>query len=323
MITVTNLTKRYASSVALNNISFSIPRGEITGLLGPNGAGKTTIMRILTGYLSATEGTVLIDDLDIFTHSLEIRRRIGYLPENVSLYPEMRVDEFLLFRGKLKGLPRRKCRDRAEEVKTLCGLKEVERRVIGRLSRGYWQRVGLADSLIHGPTLLILDEPTLGLDPNQVRKVRELIKSLGRRYTILLSTHFLSEAEMLCHRVMILNQGKIVAFDSPQHLMGMLKGAIRIVAEIFGPSREVTHRLEGLPQTFHVSCEPCKNQGISDMTAAFWGRYIIECEKSTDMRSKIFDIISHNKWALRELRIEEKRLEDVFVEMTIYRGSGS
>lgn len=317
MIVVSNLTKRFASAKAIDNVSFSVQRGEIAGFLGPNGAGKTTIMRILTGYLPATEGLVLVDGLDVFSDSLEVRRRIGYLPENVSLYPEMRVDEFLLFRAKLKGVPRQKRRDRAEEVKTLCGLKEVERRIIGHLSRGYWQRVGLADSLIHDPELLILDEPTIGLDPNQNRNVRELIRNLGRRYTILLSTHFLSEAEMVCQRVLILNQGKIVASDSPQQLMGLLQGTVRIVAEIFGPYQDVVHQLESLSHTLRVSCQPFGDPGISHGTVALWGRYIIECEENTDVRSSVFEMAAQNRWALRELSIEKKNLEDVFVEMTI------
>jgi len=200
-------------------------------------------------------------------------------------------------------------------------LKDVERCIIGQLSRGYWQRLGLADSIIHHPNLLILDEPTIGLDPNQARDIRELIRSLGKHHTILLSTHFLSEAEMLCQHLVILNQGKIVASDSPQRLIDIFKGTVRVVAEIFGPREEITRSLKNLPHTFSVLCEPCNNQRILDDKAAFWGHYVIECEKNMDIRSKIFDIAGQNRWILRELRIENKRLEDVFVEMTISEGS--
>ena len=317
MITVSNLVKRFAGDIALDDVSFSVKRSEIVGIVGPNGAGKTTLMRILAGYLLPTEGTVKIDGMDVASQSLEVRRRIGYLPEAVSLYPEMRVNEFLLFRARLKGVLRRKCKKRLEEVVALCGLQAVTQRIIGQLSRGYWQRIGLADSLIRHPELLILDEPTIRLDPNQIRDIRQLLKNLGSGYTILLSTHFLSEAEMLCKRILILNHGKIVASDSPQELLALLQGATRLIAEIYGPSQEVSRKLAALPDILHVSCKPCNDSHSQENSSPQWCRYILESQKNADFRATVFDTVRNNKWTLRELSQEKKHLEDVFVEMTI------
>ena len=200
--------------MAVDDVSFEVARGEIVGFLGPNGAGKTTTMRILACYLPATGGAVNVAGYDVFRDSIEVRRRIGYLPENVPLYPEMRVDEYLNYRARLKGVPPKKRRKRVDEVKGLCGLKDVGRRIIGQLSKGFRQRVGLAESMVHDPDLLILDEPTIGLDPNQIRQVRELIKGLAPRHTILISTHILPEVEMTCQRVLIIHRGRIVASDT-------------------------------------------------------------------------------------------------------------
>src|SRR5579862_4144094 len=202
MIEVENLTKRYAGHTAVSNLSFTVNRGEIVGLLGPNGAGKSTTMRVLSCYLPATSGTVRVAGLDVFHDSTEVRRRIGYMPENNPLHQEMRVKEYLKFRARLKGLGLRRSRQRVDVVLEQCGLTEVSRRIIGQLSKGFRQRVGLADALVHEPELLILDEPTIGLDPNQIRSVRQLIKSLAQAHTVLISTHILPEAEMTCHRVM-------------------------------------------------------------------------------------------------------------------------
>src|SRR5450755_3108889 len=208
MIEVSNLTKRYAGRTAVSDISFSVARGEIVGLLGPNGAGKSTTMRILSSFLPATSGTVRVAGFDVFHDSEDVRRRIGYMPENNPLYPEMRVREYLKFRARLKGLGWRRSRERMDTVMEQCGLTDVSRRVIGQLSKGYRQRVGLADALVHEPELIILDEPTIGLDPNQIRLVRQLIKGLGGTHTVLISTHILPEAEMTCHRVLIMFDGK-------------------------------------------------------------------------------------------------------------------
>src|SRR5690349_15825258 len=232
MIEVANLTKRYAGRTAVSDISFTVGRGEIVGLLGPNGAGKSTIMRILSCYLPATSGTVRVAGRDVFSQANEVRRRIGYMPENNPLHREMRVREYLRFRGSLKGLKGRRCRDRADIVMEQCGLSDVYRKVIGHLSKGYQQRVGLADALVHEPELIILDEPTIGLDPNQIRSVRQLIKSLADEHTVLISTHILPEAEMTCNRMMILYEGKILAADTPENLQRLITGNSTVVAEI-------------------------------------------------------------------------------------------
>jgi len=203
MIKVENLTKRYAGVTALNGVSFEVQRGEIVGFLGPNGAGKSTTMRILTGFIPASSGRVEVAGLDVFENSLEVRERVGYMPENNPLYTDMRVSEYLKFRAKLKGLPRADRAERIPEAMDLCGIQDVSHRIIGHLSKGYRQRVGLADALLAEPDLLILDEPTIGLDPVQIRQVRQLIKDLGKRHTILLSTHILPEVEMTCDRVII------------------------------------------------------------------------------------------------------------------------
>ena len=223
MIKVEQLTKNYPGVVAIHNLSFEVDKGEIVGFLGPNGAGKSTTMRILSSFMPATSGRASIAGHDVFRDSLKARRHLGYLPESVPLYGDMRVNEYLRYRGSLKGLTGKKLRNRADTVKELCSVKEVENKLISSLSKGYRQRVGLAEALIHEPDLLILDEPTIGLDPNQIRHVRELIKSLGKRHTILLSTHILSEVEVTCSRVIIIHQGKIEASDTPENLVGRIR----------------------------------------------------------------------------------------------------
>src|SRR6201989_2948294 len=247
MIKVEHLTKQYAGIVAIKEISFEVARGEIVGFLGPNGAGKSTTMRILASYLPPSSGRAIVAGFDVFTDSLKARRRLGYLAENVPLYHDMRVDEDLRYRGTLKGLSGRKLTGRLGATKELCGLKEVGRKKIAGLSKGFRQRVGLAEAMIHEPELLILDEPTIGLDPNQIRQVRELIKSLGERHTILLSTHILSEVEATCNRVIIINQGKIKASDTPENLVGKIRAAGTIRLEVNPGKESVVSWLEKIP----------------------------------------------------------------------------
>ena len=235
MIKVEDLTKRYAGATALNGVSFEVQRGEIVGFLGPNGAGKSTTMRILTGFIPASSGRVQVAGLDVFEHSLEVRERVGYMPENNPLYTDMRVSEYLKFRAKLKRLPRSERQERIPEVMELTGIKDVSHRIIGHLSKGYRQRVGLADALLAEPDLLILDEPTIGLDPVQIRQVRQLIKDLGKRHTILLSTHILPEVEMTCNRVIIIHHGRILASDTPESLTKTLNAGGLIQVEVRGP----------------------------------------------------------------------------------------
>jgi ABC-2 type transport system ATP-binding protein len=306
MIKVSHLTRKFPGCVAVDDVSFEVGRGEIVGFLGPNGAGKTTTMRILACYLPATGGSVNVAGYDVFTNSIEVRRRIGYMPENVPLYPEMRVDEYLSYRARLKGVPPMKRQKRVDEIKDLCGLKDVGRRIIGQLSKGFRQRVGLAESMVHNPDLLILDEPTIGLDPNQIRQVRELIKSLAPHHTILISTHILPEVEMTCQRVLIIHCGRIVASDTTEQLRRMIMGGARIVAEIHGPQNEILQQLQSLPGV----------QRVIVSNAGEWGCFTLECAKETDLRPDIFRLSAARGWTLRELRLEEKSLEDIFVSLT-------
>lgn len=306
MISVRHLSKRFGRKTAIDDISFEVVRGEIVGFLGPNGAGKTTTMRILSGFLSASGGTAQIAGLDVFADSLEVRRRIGYLPENAPLYQDMRVDAYLRYRGLLKDLGGRRLWTRLEEVTEACGLNDVRQESIGRLSKGYRQRVGLADSLIHEPDVLILDEPTIGLDPNQIRQIRELIKNLGQRHTILLSSHILPEIETVCDRVLILSAGRIMASDTPANLVGALRGNSEVVAEIAGPAEEVTRELEAMAGIVRVTASPREK----------WHRFHCECLKESDPRETIFRAVQSRGWGLRELRAERRGLEDVFVAMT-------
>jgi ABC-2 type transport system ATP-binding protein len=308
MVQVENLTKRFGRVTAIDNLSFEVARGEIVGFLGPNGAGKTTTMRILACYMAATGGNVRIGGFDVFHNSLEVKRKIGYLPENVPLYHDMRVIEYLDLRGRLKGLRGKRLRERIDEVIACCGLTEERRSIIGRLSKGYRQRVGLADSLVHEPELLILDEPTIGLDPNQIRHIRNLIKSLAERHTVLLSTHILSEVEMICERVLIISSGRIVAADTTGNLVGLMKGNVRVIAEVNGPVDRMVEKLQGLRGVVKVSRQ--------EPEAGGWTRLACECEKGADVREGLFRTVTENGGVLRELRKEKKRLEDVFVEIT-------
>ena len=255
MIEVNGLTKRYAGHTAVADISFTVARGEIVGLLGHNGAGKSTTMRVLACYLPATAGNVRVAGLDVFSESQEVRRRIGYMPENNPLHPDMRVREYLKFRARLKGLGRQRSRERVDVVMEQCGLTEVSRRIIGQLSKGFRQRVGLADALVHEPELIILDEPTIGLDPQQIRAVRQLIKSLGQTHTVLISTHILPEAEVTCNRMVIMCEGRIVASGTPDELQNLMAGSSQIVAEIAAPPAELNECFSVLPQIeqFNIS----------------------------------------------------------------------
>src|SRR5665213_4309106 len=248
MIEVSNLVKRYAGNTAVAGLSFTVARGEIVGLLGPNGAGKSTTMRILSCFIPATSGTARVAGRDVFTEADEVRRRIGYMPENNPMHPDMRVREYLKFRARLKGLGRARSRQRVDAVITQCGLEDVSRRIIGHLSKGYRQRVGLADALVHEPELIILDEPTIGLDPNQIRSVRQLIKSLAGKHTVLISTHILPEAEMMCGRVLIMFDGRVLASDTPENLQQRMAGGSQVIAEIAASAEALRAALEKLAE---------------------------------------------------------------------------
>jgi ABC-2 type transport system ATP-binding protein len=307
MVKVDGLVKRFGRHTALDGISFTVEPGEIVGFLGPNGAGKTTTMRILTGYLPAGRGVVSVGGHPVVGGSLEVRRRIGYLPESCPLYPELRVNEYLKFRARIKGLHGRRRRARVREVKELCDLTEVGRRLIGHLSKGFRQRIGLADALLHEPDLLILDEPTIGLDPNQIRNIRKLIKDLGERHTVLLSTHILPEVEATCSRVLIIDKGRIVASDTPRNLKERRADKSRVEAEIAGSYQGVMDACRGL-------------EGIREVEADVEGDWIylhLEAEPGVDLRGDVFTLAARNGWKLRELRMASRSLEDVFEAVTI------
>jgi ABC-2 type transport system ATP-binding protein len=306
MIAVENLSKRYAGGEAVKGITFSVEKGEVVGFLGPNGAGKSTTMRMLTGYLPATDGKIEIAGAKIPEQSLLARQRIGYMPENVPLYPEMRVEEFLEYRGRLKRVPRNEIAQRTDLVLDQCGLGDVRRKIIGTLSKGYRQRVGLADALIHNPGLLILDEPTAGLDPHQIRSFRELIKELGKDRTILLSTHILSEVEMVCSRAIIINRGRIEASDTLANLEKRVQaGALQI--EVRADAGSALEKLKGLPD---VSLVNELNR------AGDWVSFEVMAVPGKDIRGEVDQLIKRENWPLREFRREKARLEDVFVELT-------
>ncbi len=307
MIEVRNLTKSFARHTAVRGIDFTVNKGEIVGFLGPNGAGKTTTMRMLTGYLPATSGAASIAGFDVFRQSLEARKCIGYMPENVPLYDDMRVREFLKYRATLKGLCGKDARRRVNEVIEVCGLEQVRRKMIRVLSKGYRQRVGLADALVHEPQLLILDEPTNGLDPNQIRQIRELIKRLAQNHTILLSTHILHEVEMTCGRVIIIDGGIIKAQDTPQNLVASMRAAGRIHAEISGDPAVIAPAIQRLDHVKRVTHEPPKDE---------WTHYEILVDSGSDARERIHELVSQYGWPLRSLHRKDATLEDVFVELT-------
>jgi ABC-2 type transport system ATP-binding protein len=306
MIKVEQLAKRYADVYAVDHISFEVNQGEILGLLGPNGAGKTTTMRILTCYMPATSGTATVAGYDVFRDSISVRKQIGYLPENVPLYPEMRVKEYLTFRAKLKKVPYRERKSKINECIEKCRIKEVQNQIVGTLSKGYRQRVGLADTLVHDPKILILDEPTIGLDPNQIRQVRQLIKELGEKHTILLSTHILPEVEMLCGRVIIINKGKIVAMDTPSNLESQLKSGSNIVLEVRGNGEKIKNALSSI-------------HGVKKVVWHDKGEvnnFAVEAEKGMDIREDIFSNIVKNNGVIREMKQIAVTLEEIFHQIT-------
>lgn len=307
MIEVSNLTKRYAGYTAVSDLSFTVGRGEIVGLLGPNGAGKTTTMRILSCFLPASSGTARVAGFDVFTQADEVRRRIGYMPENNPLYMDMRVREYLKFRARIKGLGYRRSRERVDRVIEQCGLTDVSKRIIGHLSKGYKQRVGLADALVHEPELIILDEPTIGLDPNQIRSVRQLIKDLGREHTILISTHILPEVEMTCSRILIMREGRILAADTPENLQKTMSKAGQVIAEIAAPVEELKNCWEQMPEVEHYDISASEGDYLRCALIAVDGQ---------DLRPTVFSIVKERGWKLRELSRTRHSLEDIYIRLT-------
>ncbi len=310
LVEAENLTRYYGAFLAVDHISFSIDRGEIVGLLGPNGAGKTTTMRMATGFLPANEGSVEIAGYDVRTNPRAARRHIGYMPENNPLYTEMRTREYLGFRAALKGVARRERNRRISECIDLCAIRDVEDQIVGTLSKGYRQRVGLADAMLAEPDVLILDEPTIGLDPNQVRETRRLVGDLGENHTVLISTHILAEVEAICERVLIIDKGRIVADDSPQALSErLMRGSV--TAELHGNPEEIKAGLEGLNAVEEVLL----------VEADEWSTFNVFPKAGVDVREGVFRLAAERGWSLRELTRGRASLEDVFHRITL--GSGS
>ncbi len=308
MIEVQDLTKAFDAVTAVDHISFSVNKGEILGFLGPNGAGKTTTMRILTGYLPATSGTAKVAGFDVFDDSLEVRRRIGYLPENPPLYLDMTVGTYLDFVARIKGVPPGERASRITAALEMTNITDKRHDLIKRLSRGYKQRVGLAQALVHDPEVIILDEPTVGLDPKQIIEVRHLIKSLAGNHTIILSTHILPEVSMTCDRVVIINHGKIAAVDTPENLTAQLKGGERVHLEVRAPEKPLRDLLAQVPGVRRVSVEMLGSSGRASAT--------VETAPGKDVRSQIAAKIVGQGYELYELRGVNLSLEDIFLELT-------
>ena len=305
MIEVKDLVKSYGALLALDRVSFEVQAGQVVGFLGPNGAGKTTTLRILTGYMPGDGGHARIAGHDVFSESQQVRRRIGYLPESTPLYNDMRVREYLRFRARLKGVPGAALAERIARVAGMCWLEDFVNRPIGQLSKGMRQRVGLADALVHEPEILFLDEPTIGLDPTQIRKTRELIAELGRRHTVLLSSHILSDVEAVCSQVVIINHGRVVAQGAPRELSERIGSSSRIIAEIRGPRAEITAGIQGLSGV----------RGVEDRDSQGWSRLSIESDPQADVRQAIASLAAGRGWDLRELRREVASLEDYFIKI--------
>lgn len=312
-IQVKNLSKSYGLTPALRDVSFEVRRGEIVGFLGPNGAGKTTTMRILVGYLPPTSGTATVDGYDVLKDSLQVRRRIGYLPENISLYNDMTVESFLEFMATVRGVARKRIRERVRAVMAQTRLEHMARVLIGKLSRGYRQRVGLAQALVHDPPILILDEPTVGLDPRQIIETRQLIKSLAGDHTVILSSHILPEVSMTCQRVLVIHQGQIVAEDAPENLAVRLRGSERIRVEVRGPADQVRRALEAIPGVLAVV--PEGRDGVAS--------FAVDCAVGTDLREQIAEAVVRGGWGLRELRPVGMSLEEIFLKLTTEEPDGS
>jgi gliding motility-associated transport system ATP-binding protein len=314
VISVRELTKAYGTHLAVDRVSFEVSKGQIVGFLGPNGAGKSTTLRMLTCYLSPTSGTASINGFNIFHQSEQVRSNLGYLPESVPLYLEMRVEEYLDFRGRLRKMDRALRLKRIDFAIERCWLTTVRKRPIGHLSKGYRQRVGLADSLLHNPAVLILDEPTVGLDPTQIRETRKLVKELGGEHTLLLSTHILPEVEAVCDRAIIIAGGKIVAQGTPDELRASRRLGSRVLLECRGPSKDVEMALARVAGVSRV--EILTGNGDSYVTAA------LRAKDNCDVREEAARTVIQRGWPLREVRLEHATLEEFFVQVTANQAMG-
>lgn len=306
MIEVEGLTKVYGNKTAIDNLTFTVQQGEVVGFLGPNGAGKTTAMRVLSCYMPPTSGTARVGGYDIRTQALDVRRRIGYLPEHVPLYTDLTVTQYLGFVAEAKGLSRLTRRQRVGEAIERCLLQDARGRIIGKLSKGYRQRVGLAQALLGDPPILILDEPTIGLDPKQIIEIRSLIRDMQGERTVILSTHILPEVSMVCQRVIIINEGRIVAVDTPESLTRRLQRSTQVLLQIDGPPDQVTVRLREAPGVLQV---------VMKDGAGALRRYLVETDKDRDLRQELARVVCSSGWGLLELRPVDMSLEDVFIRL--------
>ena len=316
MIEVDHLTKRYGPATAVQDISFRVEKGEVVGFLGPNGAGKTTTMRILTCYMPATEGTARVAGYDVFEESLEVKRRIGYLPEHPPIYLDMRVKSYLDFVAKIKGVPKQNQKESTAEAMERCGITDRADQLIGQLSKGYRQRVGIAQAILHNPDVIILDEPTIGLDPNQIREIRQLIKSLGREHTVILSTHILPEVEMTCDRIIIINKGQIVAVDTPENLTAGKEGKERVYVEVAGTAEAALEAIREVKEVTDVSLADDRG-GNGEV-----GLYV-DAPLKSDIRPELAAKIVARGLGLLEMRRTEISLEDIFHELTTSEEMGA
>ncbi|MBN1550251.1 ATP-binding cassette domain-containing protein [bacterium] len=308
MIKVTGLTKEFGLVKALDAISFNVRNGEILGFLGPNGAGKTTTMRILTGFLSPTAGSIEIAGIDLLINPLEARKKIGYLPESIPLYKDLHVDQYLQYVAALKNVPRKNRKTQIDDVIEKCGLMDVRKRIMNKLSKGYRQRVGLAQALIGNPDILILDEPTEGLDPKQIIDIRQLIQELQGNRTVILSSHILPEVSMLCERVLILNKGKVVAEDTPQNLNHGLQNQSIITMLVKGPAQQIIEALESLSDTINIECRTVSESSETHILK-------LSTPGNIDVRSIAARTIVNKGWELLELKSEVMSLEDIFIHI--------
>jgi ABC-2 type transport system ATP-binding protein len=302
MIRVENLTKRFGQHLAVDSVSFTLMKGETMGLLGPNGAGKTTIMRMMTGYLPPTDGRVLIEGADIYEQPMELKKKIGYLPEHPPLYLDMTVREFLCFVAEIKGMRRSEIKEKVHRAVELCGIADKLDRLIGNLSKGYRQRVGLAQALVHEPEILILDEPTVGLDPRQIIEIRNLIKELGRERTVILSTHILQEVTSICRKVAIINNGRLVAFDYIENLSSELSGSVVLRLRVARPDRLDKGMIRNM-------------DGVLDFKEESPGSYVFRLDRDDDLRMRIAQIVVSQDAGLLEMRVETMGIEEIFLKV--------
>jgi ABC-2 type transport system ATP-binding protein len=306
VIEVQHLTKRYGPTTAVSDISFTVEKGEILGFLGPNGAGKTTTMRVITGYMPPSEGRAVVAGYDVATHPIEAKRRTGYLPETPPLYPEMTVRDYLTFVAAIKGLPRRERKSRIQTAMARTGIEDMAERHCGKLSKGYKQRVGLAQALLHNPEVLILDEPTAGLDPKHIIETRQLIKELGGDHTVILSTHILPEVSQTCHRVVIINRGRVVAVDTPENLTSRLRGEETMYVQVDAQGGDVRSALAAIPGVTNVN--PSEARGATG--------FEVSSETGRDVRRELAAAIVQHGWGLLELRPLRMSLEEIFLRLT-------